>query len=197
MSEHFGSIQFSGKDIPAQIVKFDRLAFDSKRRIMLVSVIAEAQVIKAIRSILNGGARATIQAKGVQVGIPVKGAGTNRLDHDMHKVDEGYECHTQKLRYGQVHAMFIARSPGFMRVIGEESLWQELMSTRYTTPMIREWLPFVTKQLMDQNILKFCPSFNAKCGELVATVEQLDRIVSSGLSTGAIKIPGSKLDPAA
>ena len=30
-----------------------------------------------------------------------------------------------------------------MKVVTAESLWQELKSDRFTTPLLREWMPYI------------------------------------------------------
>lgn len=195
----YGKIKFTGKDMPCQPVRFNQLAIGAKKELLFVSVVAEPMIVKAIRAIVVGGARADIEVQeGGQVKVPGDTSSYLIDPRELVKVEEGYEVHTHKLRYGMIHAMFVSRSPGFMKVLSDEALWQELtQTTRYTTPILREWLPYVAQNLRNRDILRVCRSFNVKCGELIATDEQLDEIVSGGLKLGYIKVPGAKLAPIA
>lgn len=191
-SSKFGSIEFTGKDIGIVPTPFDKLAISSRGELLLLSVFADTIRIKQMRAILCGGAKAIAQASGCKV---------NRAsDPDWHShapgrltptAEDGYHVHTHKLGYGLAHAMFITRMPGFLKVVTEESLWQELTRTggRYTTPLLREWTGYINKELRDTGQLEDAHCFNCHCGILTASVEDLDKIVSDGLSQYELTIP--------
>src|SRR3954454_14504010 len=96
------------------------------------------------------------------------------------------------MEFGLAHALFITRMKGFMLVVSEESLWQELKENRFTTPLLREWMPYVEGQLRTQDLLEEALVFNVTCGVLSATTTHLDKIVTDGLKSGEIRIPGRK-----
>jgi hypothetical protein len=76
-----------------------------------------------------------------------------------------------------------------MMVVTDESLWQELNTTRFTTPILREWIPFIDRKLRECNRLENAHVFNCQCGILSATTAKLDAIVIDGLKSGKISIP--------
>ena len=187
----FGDIDFSGKDIGIPAVPFDKLAVSGRGELLLLSVFTDQMRVKAIRSVLCGGAKATCQAAGVKVGQ--KGC------EDWHKhtpgrltpTPDGYVVHQHKLGYGMAHALFITRMPGFMKVITEESLWQELKDVRFTTPILREWMPYIEATLRYDERLEDAHTFGCQAGILSATTESLDRIVSQGLQQRELIIPAA------
>lgn len=185
----FGNIEISGKDIGIPPTPYDRIAVHGQT-LCLLSVVAPPMTIKAIRAILNGGARATISAAGGKVRQP--GASEwipYRQPGSLFACNEGYTGYVHRLDYGLDHAMFITRQPGFMVVSSEPALWQELNDNRFTTPILREWVPYVAGKLKEQDLLVECESFNCSCGFLACTSKELDEIVSDGIKSGEIKIP--------
>lgn len=190
----FGTIEFipSGKDgasvAPCEI---DKLAISGRGELLVLSVFADTVQIKAIRSILVGGAKALAQAGGCQVNQPGKESwyahSPGRL---LPTTQDGYKLYTHKLGYGMAHALFITRMPGFMTVVTEEALWQELKTTRFTTPILREWVPYIERELRDSRYLEDAHVFGGcKCGILSANTANLDKIVSDGLAQYSLVIP--------
>ena len=43
----------------------------------------------------------------------------------------------------------MAKVPGLILALSEESLWQELRSDRYTTPILRAWVPWLLERLKE------------------------------------------------
>jgi hypothetical protein len=187
----FGAISFAGKDLPPQPARYDRIAVGERQSLLLVSIVAEVNFVKAIRSILGGGAKADIQAAGAKVRRPDRPHDMQWTPSRLVKTDELYDCHTQKLDHGLMHAIFITRAEGFMPTLTDEALWRELLDTRFTTPILRDWLPYIRTQLEKLELLVMASSFNVRCGMLSATDENLDFIVSTGLKKGLILIPQS------
>lgn len=184
-----GDVEFSGRDILTPAVKFDKLAISGRGELLLISLIADTQRVKQIRAILCGGAKAVAQASGIKVNQP---GGEHWRAHTPGRLNpsaEGYQCYTHKLGYGLAHALFITRSPGFMKVVTPESLWQELNDIRFTTPILQAWVPYLEAELRAQERLEDAHVFNCKCGILTATTKKLDEIVSLGLEQRELVIP--------
>jgi len=104
--------------------------------------------------------------------------------------------YSHKLGYGLAHAVFVTKSPGFMMIVTEESLWQELNTTRFTTPILREWIPFIDRKLREISRLENAHVYGCQCGILSATTSKLDEIVIEGLSKGKISIPRQEAEVA-
>ena len=58
--------------------------------------------------------------------------------------------------FGSIHALFTCRQPGFLLNDSDDALWQELKQERFTTPLLRGWLPYVRKELEISNLLDRC-----------------------------------------
>lgn len=184
-----GDVEFSGKDIATRSVKFDKIAINQRGELYLISLIADTQVVKQIRAILSGGAKAVGTASGVKVNTPGGAYYQAYTPGRIQISPEGYSCHVQKIGYGMAHALFITRSVGFMKVVSDESMWQELNDIRFTTPILKEWVPFIEKELRRLDLLEWCYTFGCKCANLSATTLKLDQIVSSGLQDFNLIIP--------
>ncbi len=185
----FGDIEIVGKDIAVPPTPFDKIAVGARGELLLVSLVAETQRVKQIRAILAGGAKVTIQAGGVKLRRPGDEPRQARQPGRLYPTPDGYRCQTYKLGFGLAHAMFITRMPGFMKVVTSESLWQELNGTRFTTPILKGWVPYIEERLRADEHLEEAHVFNCLCGLLTATSKTLDAIVSRGLHERRILIP--------
>jgi hypothetical protein len=185
----YGAIEIQGKDFVSPSFQFDRLAISGRGELLLVSLVAPTQSIKQIRSVLNGGAKATCMAGGVKVNQPSQPHWYEHAPGKLAPSSDGYHTYTHKIGYGQAHALFVTRSAGFMKVVTPESLWQELNDTRFTTPILREWMPFIEEQLREESLLEEAHVLNCNCGILSATTNRLDEIVANGIRDRRIFIP--------
>jgi hypothetical protein len=189
----FGDLQVDGKDISVVNVKFDKLAISRRNELLLMSIIADTQRVKQIRAILCGGAKAVVQASGAKVNRPGGPTWDAFQPGRLIPTPDGYDVYTHKLGYGMAHALFITRMPGFMKVVTPESLWQELNDIRYTTPVLKDWVPHIERELRENDLLEDANVFNCQCGVLSALTKQLDDIVSEGLARRQLVIPSSSL----
>lgn len=185
----FGDIDFTGKDIGIPAVKFDKIARSGCGELLLLSVFTDQMRVKAIRSVLCGGAKAVCQAAGVKVSRPGDDYWMTQSPGRLTPTADGYDVYTHKLGYGMAHALFVTRMPGFMKVISEESLWQELKQVRFTTPILREWMPYIEKTLRYDERLEDAHTFGCNCGILSASTNHIDEVVSQGLKRRELIIP--------
>jgi hypothetical protein len=188
MSEFFGRIQFSGDDMVWPTVKFDRLAVGDRGELLLASVVAPTQIVKGIRGFLNTAKKGVVTTAGVKVKKASEEEWALRDPGNLSKLPDGYATETHRLQYGLAHAMFITRSPGFLKSVSPEALWQELASMRFTTPLLRSWMPWITRQLLERELLVEAEGYRCLCGVLRATTADLDAIVSDGLRQGSLLI---------
>jgi hypothetical protein len=79
-----------------------------------------------------------------------------------------------------------------MPCVTEESLWQKLRSPLFTTPLLREWVPWLMQNLIADGLLIKLPSFQCNPGLLTVDNAGLDELVSRGVGTGALNIPEGK-----
>ena len=189
----FGGISFDGKDIAIPEVPFDKLAISGRGELLLLSIFTDAMRVKAIRAILCGGAKAYANAAGVKVNQVGGETWRAHTPGRLTPTADGYQIYTHKLNYGMTHALFITRMPGFMKVVTPESLWQELNNVRFTTPILKEWIPYIEETLRYEERLENAHTFNCNCGILSATTQSLDKIISEGLQQHELIIPRTAL----
>ena len=76
--------------------------------------------------------------------------------------------------------------------VSPEAVWNRLMdSDSYETPLIREWMPYVTKQLVEKQLssrVQVLPSERRHSRNQHGQAN-LDDIVIEGLKNGSIRIP--------
>ncbi len=192
-SERFGTIEFSWKDGGTPPLKFNKIAHSGRSELMMVSLIAETQYVKSVRAALvpdkKGSSRVSVVAGGVKTNVPEREDWYASMPGRLYCGSDGYHVYTHKLGHGLAHAVFITKAPGFMMVVTEESLWQELNTTRFTTPILREWIPFIDRKLREISRLENAHVYECQCGILTATTTKLDEIVIDGLKSGDIIIP--------
>jgi len=199
-SERFGTIEFSWREGGTPPLKFNKIAHSGRSELMMVSVICETQYVKSIRAALvpdkKGSSRVSAVAGGVRTNIPGREDWYASIPGRLYCGSDGYHVYSHKLGYGLAHAVFVTKSPGFMMIVTGESLWQELNTTRFTTPILREWIPFIDRKLREISRLENAHVYGCQCGILSATTSKLDEIVIEGLSKGKISIPRQEAEVA-
>lgn len=187
--DKWGKIQITGNEICPEVA-FDRIALEGRDRLLFVSLIADQMHVKQIRSILTCGLKCTIIASGVRVGVGDSEPSWNSFVPGRITADpDGYNLYSYKLGYNMVHAMFVTKRQGFMKTITEESLWRELNGPRYTTPVLREWVPYLGERMRGDGRLDDAKCYNCDCGMLYSSNKHLDETVSEGLQQRMIEIP--------
>ena len=100
----------------------------------------------------------------------------------------GYRIDAHRLGFGSIHGLFTCRQKGFLPNDSDDARWQELKQERFTTPMLRGWLPYVRKEFELKSLLSRCYTLDCTCCILTAVSADLDSIVESGLNHGLISI---------
>jgi hypothetical protein len=186
----FALATFSHGDNVAVGVKCDRLAHDGNK-LMIISVVAEPSRIKAIRAILHAKSGSPqIKVEGVFTKHSSAGDVARQKPGNLVIDKEGYETYAHRMDYGLSHAVFMSKSEDFIRYLSPEAIWRKLNTARFTTPMLEEWMPYITAKLIEQKFLRECSCFRANCGVLDTIAEdKLDSIVSEGIKSGRLWIP--------
>jgi hypothetical protein len=174
-------------------VLIDRMAVDQHCISYLLGCVAPAMNLKALRAAVNSGGDIPVSIELPDSTLRVEGAGRNAILRQAHPEGEfGYATKAAHLGHGRHHALFLSRSPGFLPVGDPESLWRELSSTRYTTPILRNWVPTLSEQLKKEGLLEpLYVTEGLTCHRLLATTADLDRIVSESITLGRISIPAT------
>jgi hypothetical protein len=168
--------------------RFDKVALH-QNRLMFISLVAYSQDVKAIRAALVADLNVPIRLKNVTLTKDDESV----VPSDVWPSPVGYRVDAHRLGFGSLHALFICRQQGFLPNDSDDALWQELKQERFTTPLLRGWLPHIRKELEIRNLLHRCHTLDCTCCVLTAVSADLDSIVESGLKNGLITIePGDQ-----
>jgi hypothetical protein len=171
-----------GKSIHIQ-ARFDKVALHQDK-LMFISLVAFSQDLKALRAALAAGLASPMRLKNVSLSRD----GESDVPESVWPAPAGYRLDSHRLGFGSVHALFTCRQQGFLPDDSDEALWQELRQERFTTPLLRGWLPYVRAELELQSLLARCHTLDCTCCILAATSADLDSIVETGLKDGSISI---------
>lgn len=172
------------------VVHCDRLAIDQHGYIYLLGIIGYSQQIKAIRAALGSKHVQKFRSSGLTATRtgPKGVVETSRWTHDLTRHDGKYTMTTHRLGFGWVHALFTSRDPSFLIDDSENGLWHSLNRPEFTTPILRQWMPYFAKKLTEAD--RFSPLYGHRCScaTLNTTSDALDEIVKSGCNDGAFSI---------
>ena len=171
-----------GKSIHIQ-ARFDKVALHQDR-LAFISLVAFSQDIKAIRAALAVGLASPMWLKNVTLSRD----GESEVPESVFPSPAGYRLDAHRLGFGSIHALFTCRQQGFVPNDSDDALWQELRQERFTTPLLRGWLPHIRKELELKSLLARCHTLECTCCILTATSADLDSIVEFGLKNGLISI---------
>lgn len=163
------------KDIQ-QRFNCERLAWFDDGSVAIAWVVASVQSIRAFSAALqSNNSRARVEYQ------------RNMLSRDP----DGYRAYYHPLMMRTYESVVVSKRRGLLPTVSDNGLWLELKSERYTTPLLRDWVPFIRERLVKEKLLESlrCDGeWPTKPGLLTATTEDLDDIVKSGLACGHIKI---------
>jgi hypothetical protein len=128
-----------GKSIHIQ-ARFDKVALHQDK-LVFISLVAASPGLKALRAALASGLAAPMWLKNVSL---LKD-GEPKVPESVVQSPTGYRIDAHRLRFGLIHALFTCRQQGFLQNDSDDALWQELKQERFTTPLLRRWLPYVRK----------------------------------------------------
>jgi hypothetical protein len=138
--------------------------------------------------------------KALLAGLRSSGKDQKRVEYSAHvdtvvstgltKCPDGYRIHRTKLNYGLWHVLLFAKRKGFMPIMTEEALWQHLQKDPFTTPLLREWIPWLYQALKDQEAIIEATQSGCHVGLLLADSDILDELVSKGIREGHLAING-------
>jgi hypothetical protein len=163
--------------------RFDKVALHEDR-LAFISLVAVSQDLKALRAAFAVGLPSPIWLKNVTLSRD----GESKVPESVWPSPGGYRIDAHRLGFGSNHALFTCRQQGFLPNGSDDALWQELKQERFTTPLLRGWLPYVRKELELKSLLARCHTLECTCCMLTATSADLDSIVEAGLKNGLIAI---------
>jgi hypothetical protein len=165
--------------------RFDRVALH-ENRLAFISLVAFSQDVKAIRAAFAAGLDSPMRLKNVTLSKDDEAT----VPGSVWPSPAGYRIDAHRLGFGSIHALFTCRQQGFLPNGSDDALWEELKQERFTTPLLRGWLPHVRNELELKSLLSRCHTLDCTCCILTATSADLDSIVEFGLKNDLIKIEG-------
>lgn len=164
----------------------DRVAIDKDGHLLFASIVTDAMQFKGIRGAVCTNKKVEIKAPELRVGVR---GGPAYPPTVILKHPAGYTDSTHRLPFRKVHAFLLTKAVGFLPGATEAHLWKELMGSRYSTPLLREWMPWLMTELERRGLLVHARCFNCSCATLNLTTRSLDEVVSEGVRNGHITIP--------
>lgn len=184
----FGSIKFEGKGCDWEPQRVDRIAVDDDGYLLFVSMVADFGIIKGVRGALNTDTKVGMTIDDIEVARPSRPDLTRQFSH-VNRRGLGYHGDIFKIGLNMAHAFFWSKDWGLLLGTSDDHLWAALRDVRFTTPLLREWVPYVKSQLLIKGMLKEAYCWNCECGVLDLLTPGLDNIVSEGVRSRALPIP--------
>lgn len=151
------------------------------RTAYLLSVTGPESSVKALHAALHSEG---------EVGLSVKCGDNSHWNLSLH--EGGYRVRRHKIlpAYGLWQVLVMAKEPAFMPALSEESVWQYLKTDKFTTPILREWLPWLMGKMRAERLLQRADGFGCASGLLFVTDEKLESLVTEGVKGGHLTIRG-------
>ena len=99
-----------------------------------------------------------------------------------------YGAAVAKLAPGVVHLVALARLPGLMPDMSDDHLWTELSGPRYTTPLLRSWIPWLKQAMTENNGIVVAEGMSSTVGVLNTEPDDLDTLVMQGVKEGHLSL---------
>ena len=146
--------------------------------IQVVSIMGAESAAKGIAAILHSDGKAAFRIDAESV----------PYYQEFDKEKDGYSVYKHRASLNHWHFVAISKKQGLLTCMDEGSVWRELRSERFTTPLLRSWSPYIVEQLRERGLLEHLGGFGCEAGMLTADSDDLDQIVAEGLGNRDIVI---------
>ena len=153
--------------------------------LLLLSATGPDTAIKSVRATLY---QPDIEAEFVLEGPSMERMLKARIGLDGKPVT--YTAAVTKLAPGVIHLVAVAKIPGLMPNMSDDHLWAELTGPRYTTPLLRSWMPRLKETMTSGGGIVLANGFRATVGVLKTEPDALDELVSQGVRDRALTMRG-------
>jgi hypothetical protein len=99
-----------------------------------------------------------------------------------------YNATVVKLAPGVIHLVALAKIPGLVPNMSDDHLWTELTSPRYTTPLLRAWIPWLKQVMAQGGGIVVADGFASTVGVLKTEPDELDALVTLGVKEGYLQM---------
>ena len=172
-----------------------QFAYDERTStIVLVSVAGPQTAVKSFAAALNENCKLKVNVDGFEV---VGSDGSTEpvarwRDFERANGQGKYKCTMHRLGYNYIHCTARLKDQRLTPALTEEVLWSQLRSIRFTTPLLKAWVPWLMQVLLTAGHLEKLPAFQCQPGLLTLDDAALDGLVSQGITGGHLKIPGKE-----
>ncbi|MFO0803419.1 MAG: hypothetical protein U0791_09900 [Gemmataceae bacterium] len=154
----------------------------NQNELLLLSVIGPETSVKAVTAALHSSEK---DQQRIEYSVH---AGEVQSSHTS-KSPTGYQVHRAKLCYDLWHVLLLSRRPGFLPVRSDNALWQHFRSDQFSTPLLREWIPWLRNELVRHGKLIALTRTGCEAAVLETDSELLDELVSQGLRSRRLWLP--------
>jgi hypothetical protein len=184
-----GRLDVIGKAKTLYSLRCDRLAVSEAGTLLAASVVGEAAKVRAFGASLHSANDGHVyKLTGLEVKDPKGRELPWSLRDRLRRAGGKYRRRHVPLGYGLVHCVVTWRDESFLASVDDETLWDRLCRPRFTTPLMRAWMPYVRETLLARQLLEYAYGCGCETGLLTATTEDLDAIVRDGCRAG--RLPG-------
>ena len=99
-----------------------------------------------------------------------------------------YGAAVTKLAPGVIHLVALAKIPGIMPDMTDDHLWAGLTGPRYTTPLLRSWIPWLKEVMIQGGSIVATEGFASAVGVLRVEPDELDAMVTMGVKEGYLRM---------
>ncbi len=150
--------------------------------LLLLSAVGPDTATKAVRALLYASdldCEFTLELNGTAERLV-------RAQYDGKTVS--YDAKVARLAPGAIHIVALARVPGLLPCLDDQHLFAELNSPRYSTPLLRPWVGWLKRRMIEDGRIVMAESHNASAGILAVKPEELDELVSEGVRSGYLRM---------
>jgi hypothetical protein len=154
-------------------LRCDAIALHEKE-VLLLSVAGSETAVKALTAGLRSSAK---DQKRIDYTVHLSGINETQLS----KCPDGYRVYRTKLDYGLWHVLCLSQRDGFLPVVTDETVWQLLQSSRFTTPLLRKWVPWLIQEMRKKEAIIQLTQAGCDSGLMLADGDTLDDLVRKGV----------------
>jgi 6-phosphofructokinase len=172
-------VRFAARDADFRIF-CDAIAYDDQSGsdiLMVLSVMGPQTSIKAAAAMLQSDVHCTINPEQIE-----------EWNDRLGKHPSGYTIHRHRFEHNTWHMLAVAKQEGLLLKASEQALWVELRKPRFTTPLLRAWVPWLMKSLQAIGHLRNLRCFGCDSAILTTGTTEMDDAVANGLLSGKLKI---------
>lgn len=163
-------------------LRCDAIALHEKE-ILLLSVAGSETAVKSLTAGLRSSSK---DQKRIEYTVHLGNVHETLLS----KCPDGYRVYRTKLGYGIWHVLCLAQRDGFMPVVTDETLRRLLQSPRFTTPLLRQWVPWLGQEMRKKGAIVQLTQSGCDAGLMLADDDTLDDLVRQGLRHRHLTING-------